>query len=81
MTFDYIRIAPGYAREAIEAYDAWENKGEVPLRVQELMIVLRIGVSRRYGPPWKLTKNNIPTYNDPKLDQDREQMESAGRSA
>ncbi len=60
-------LAPGYAREALEAYDAWEDKKNVPERLQELMMMLRIEVSRRYGPPWQPERNKIPLLEDTKL--------------
>jgi len=60
-------LAPGYVREAVEAYDAWEDKQNVPMKIQELMMVLRIEVSRRYGPPWEPTKNKVPMLKDTKL--------------
>jgi hypothetical protein len=69
LNFDYIRIAPGYAREVLEAYEAWENRGEVPMRVQELMMVLTIEVDKRYpdhAPPRKL-EPKPPGYKDTKL--------------
>jgi hypothetical protein len=67
MNYEYIMLAPGYAREALEAYDAWEDRKNVPMKVQELMMVLRIEVSRRYGPPWEPTKNKVPILKDTKL--------------
>jgi hypothetical protein len=60
-------LAPGYAKEALEAYDTWENKEKVPMKVQELMMVLRIEVSRRYGPPWEPEKNKLPKLKDSTL--------------
>ena len=67
MNYEYIMLAPGYVREAVEAYDAWEDKQNVPMKIQELMMVLRIEVSRRYGPPWEPTKNKVPMLKDTKL--------------
>lgn len=69
MPFDYIRIAPGYAKEVLEAYEAWENKGEVPLGIQELMILLTIGVDRRYPDhaPKRPPEGEPPVYEDTKL--------------
>jgi hypothetical protein len=60
-------LAPGYARDALEAYDLWENKQDVPMKVQELMMVLRIEVNKLHGPPWQPTKNKIPKYKDVEL--------------
>ncbi|HYY92287.1 MAG TPA: hypothetical protein VE955_09885 [Candidatus Dormibacteraeota bacterium] len=48
MEFEYIQLAPGFAREALTAYDSWNIKNEAPMKVQELMLVLRIEVSRLY---------------------------------
>ena len=47
--YEYIRLAPGFVREILEAYDQWDGKEHVPSKVQELMMVLRIEVSQRYG--------------------------------
>jgi hypothetical protein len=46
---EYIGLAPGFVREVVEVYDAWKGKDSVPMKVQELMMVLRIEVSRRYN--------------------------------
>ena len=47
--YDYIRLALGFVREILEAYDQWEEKDHVPSKMQELMMVLHIEVSQRYG--------------------------------
>ena len=49
MGLEYIGLAPGFVREVVEVYDAWKGKESVPMKVQELMMVLRIEVSRRYN--------------------------------
>lgn len=69
MNFEYIRIAPGYAREVLEAYEAWESKGKVPLRVQELMMVLTIEVDKRYPDhaPKREPEPKPPVFKDTKL--------------
>jgi hypothetical protein len=67
LNYEYIMLAPGYAKEALEAYDTWENKEKAPMKVQELMMVLRIEVSKRYGPPWEPEKNKLPILKDTKL--------------
>ena len=36
------------AREALDAYEGWNGKDGVPLKLQELMMVLQIEVSHRY---------------------------------
>ncbi len=46
--FDYIRLAPGFVREVLDVYESWNGKDRVPMKIQELMMVLRIEVSRRY---------------------------------
>ena len=39
-------MAPGFAREVLEVYEG-EGKEVVPMKVKELMMVLRIEVSKR----------------------------------
>jgi len=46
----YIGLAPGFAREVLEIYEAWHGKEAVPWKVKELMLVLQIEVNRRYNP-------------------------------
>jgi hypothetical protein len=50
---EYIGLAPGFAREVLEVYESWEGKEATPMKVKELMLVLRIEVARRY-------KRNVP---------------------
>lgn len=64
---DYVCLAPGFAKIAVESYDSWECRDEVPMKIKELMMVLRIEVSKRYGPPWPPTKQKLPNYEDQKL--------------
>ena len=45
---EYIELAPGFVREVVDAYEAWEGKEAVPMKIQELMMVLGIEVSRLY---------------------------------
>jgi len=45
---DWIRLGPRLAREALDAYEGWNGKDGVPLKLQELMMVLQIEVSHRY---------------------------------
>ena len=47
-TYDYIQLAPGYVREAVDSYDNWDGREHVPSKLKELMMVLRIEVSIRY---------------------------------
>lgn len=65
--YDYVCLAPGFAREVLDSYEAWEEKDRVPVRVRELMMVLRAEVSRLYGPPWEPEKAKIPVYKDVRL--------------
>jgi hypothetical protein len=46
--FDYIRLAPGFVREVLDAYESWNGKDSVPLKLQELILVLQIEVSHHY---------------------------------
>ena len=46
MGLEYIELAPGFVREVVDVYDAWEGRESVPMKIQELMMVLRIEVSR-----------------------------------
>ncbi len=45
--FDYIRLLPEFVREVLGAYETWNGKDGVPLKLQELMMVLEIEVSHR----------------------------------
>ena len=65
--YDYICLAPGFAREVLESYEAWEDKDKVPVRVRELMMVLRAEVSRLYRPPREPEKEKVPIYKDARL--------------
>ena len=66
-TDDYICLAPGYARETVEAFDAWEDRHKAPRRVRELMMVLRIEVSKRYYPGPEPEPPKIPIFKDMRL--------------
>lgn len=35
-------------KEVLEIYDAWNGKDGVPMKIQELMIVLEIELSEQY---------------------------------
>jgi hypothetical protein len=43
--FDYIRLLPGFVQEVLDAYENWNGKDSVPLKLQELTMVLQIEVS------------------------------------
>ena len=69
MNYEYIQLAPGFARDVLDAYEAWEGKRSVPLKVQELMMVLDIEVSRRYRPrPTPKPDESTPKLRDTRLD-------------
>ncbi|TMI23038.1 hypothetical protein E6H31_00185 [Candidatus Bathyarchaeota archaeon] len=46
--YQYIQLAPGFVREVLEIYDNWDGREHIPSKLKELMMVLRIEVSRRY---------------------------------
>jgi hypothetical protein len=46
--FDYIRLLPEFVREVLDAYENWNGKDGVPLKLQELIMVLQIEPSHRY---------------------------------
>ena len=50
MELDYVRLAPGFAREVLEIYESWEGKESVPMKVKELMMVIEIEVNKLYDP-------------------------------
>ncbi len=45
---EYIWLAPGFVREVLDVYEAWEGREAVPMKVKELMMVLQLEVYRRY---------------------------------
>ena len=47
-TYQYVQLAPGWVREAMEAYEQWDGKESMPFKLKELFLVLRIEVDRRY---------------------------------
>jgi len=46
--FDYIRLLPGFLREALDAYEKWNGNDSVPMKLKELMRVLQIEASHQY---------------------------------
>ena len=50
MELDYVRLAPGFAKEVLEIYENWEEKDTVPMKVRELMMVIEIEVNKLYDP-------------------------------
>ncbi len=63
-----IGLAPGFVREVVDVWEAWKGKENAPIRLQQLMLNLRIEVARRYKgysrPP---EKTKIPVYADTRL--------------
>jgi hypothetical protein len=45
MGLEYIRLAPGLAKEVLDVYEGWDGKYATPMKVKELMMVLQIEVS------------------------------------
>lgn len=41
-------MAPQFVRDVLEIYEAWNGKDGVPVKIQELMMVLEIELSERY---------------------------------
>lgn len=50
MELDYVRLAPGFAREVLEIYENWEGRDKVPVKVRELMMVIGIEIDKLYDP-------------------------------
>ena len=50
MELDYVRLAPGFAREVLEIYENWEGKDTVPMKLRELMKVIEIELNKLYDP-------------------------------
>ncbi len=71
MGLEYIGLAPGFAREVLEVYETWEGRENVPMKIKELMMVLRIEVSKRYKPyvrPQESEKPKVRILRDTRLD-------------
>jgi hypothetical protein len=43
--FDHVRLTTWFVREVLDAYENWNGKDGVPLKLQEPMMVLQIEVS------------------------------------
>jgi len=66
---DYIELAPGFVREVVEVWDAWEARKSTPLKLQQLMLNLRIDVHRLYKIGVRpQEKPKILQFKDTKLD-------------
>jgi len=42
---DYIRITTWFVRQVLDAYENWNEKDNVPMKIQELIMVLQNEVS------------------------------------
>jgi len=65
---DYIGLAPGFVREVLDVYEAWEGKESVPMKVKELMLIFRIEVRKRYTPYVPPEKPKTKILRDARLD-------------
>jgi hypothetical protein len=45
---DYIRITTWFVRQVLDAYENWNEKDNVPPKIQELIMVLQIEASHSY---------------------------------
>jgi hypothetical protein len=65
---DYIELAPGFVREVVEVWEAWEGREAAPLKLQQLMLNLRIDVHRLYKIGVRpQEKPKTPVYTDTRL--------------
>ncbi len=48
MGLEYTGLAPGFVREVVDVYETWHGRETATMKVKELMMVLRIEVSKRY---------------------------------
>ncbi len=63
-----IGLAPGFVREVVAAWEAWEGKETAPMKLQQLMLNLRIDVHRLYKIGVRpQEKPKIRVYTDTKL--------------
>jgi hypothetical protein len=46
---EYILLAPGFVREVLDACEGWEGKDAMPMKLQELMMVLQIEAGTEGG--------------------------------
>ena len=68
LRIEEIGLAPGFVREVVAAWEAWEGKETAPMKLQQLMLNLRIDVHRLYKiGVYPQEKPKIPVYTDTKL--------------
>ena len=46
MGLEWISLAAGFVREAVDVYYEWEGRKAVPMKIKELLIVLQIEVDK-----------------------------------
>jgi hypothetical protein len=69
LDLEYVLLAPGFVREAIAIYDSWEGKATIPMKIQELMMLLQIEVNKRYNPRAPPEKPKFRVFRDLRLDR------------
>ncbi len=68
LRIEEIELAPGFVREVVEVWEAWEGRVAAPLKLQQLMLNLRIDVHRLYKIGVRpQEKPKIPVYMDTRL--------------
>jgi hypothetical protein len=69
LDLEYVLLAPGFVKEAVAIYDDWEGKATIPMKIQELMMLLRIEVNKRYNPRAPPEKPKLRVFKSQKLDK------------
>jgi hypothetical protein len=46
--YEYIRLLAEFVREVLDAYENWNGKDSVPMKLQELVMILEIEASHHY---------------------------------
>jgi hypothetical protein len=65
---EYIGLAPGFVREVVDVWEAWEGREAAPMKLKQLMLNLRIEVAKRYkGYTRPQEKPKNPIYKDTRL--------------
>jgi hypothetical protein len=68
MRIEEIELAPGFVREVVAAWEAWDGKENAPMKLRQLMLNLRIDVYRLYKIGVRpQEKPKIPVYTDTRL--------------
>jgi len=45
---DYIRITTWFVRQVLDAYENWNGKDTVPMKIQELIMILQNEATQRH---------------------------------